>query len=60
MQLRLPPKLLSALKELAKHEDLTLEQLIRRLIIEAIDTRSFLPPSWPQTASLPGWAAKFV
>jgi hypothetical protein len=39
MQLRLPPKLLSALKQLAKHEDLTLEQLVRRLILQAIDKR---------------------
>jgi hypothetical protein len=39
MQLRLPPKLLDALKALAKHEDLTLEQLVRRLIIEGIDAR---------------------
>jgi len=39
ISLRLQPKLRSALIALARHEDLTVEQLIRRLIIEAIDPR---------------------
>ena len=39
MTLRVQPKLLRALIALAQHEDLHVDQLIRRLLLEAIDPR---------------------